>query len=79
MGPQLCLAGLIFVVAGQVAAAKDLPRDPHVNKTTGCEWAGPDFAKVDGSDTCVRVGGSVRAEYGATFGRGGSGSMFSGR
>ena len=41
--------------------------------------AGPGFAKVEGSDTCVRVGGSVRAEYGATFGHGGSGATSWGR
>ena len=79
MRRQLCLTSLVLVVAGQLAAAKDLPRDSPGRKATGCEWAGPDFAKVEGSETCVRVGGSVRAEYGATFGRGSSGSAFSGR
>ena len=78
MRRHLWVAGLMIAVAAQAAAAKDLRSDAPPRKTTGCEWAGPGFAKVDGSDTCVRVGGSVRAEYGATFGHG-SGSTFSGR
>ena len=79
MGRHLWVGGLMIAMAAQAAAAKDLRADPTPAKSTGCEWAGPGFAKVDGSDTCVRVGGSVRAEYGASFGHGGSGSTFSGR
>ena len=43
--------------------AKELPRSPSEPKSTGCEWAGPGFAKIEGSSTCVKVGGAVRSEY----------------
>ncbi len=81
MGRYRWVCGLMIAIAiaTQAAAAKDLRRDAPPPKATGCEWAGPGFAKVDGSDTCVRVGGSVRAEYGATVGRGGSGATSWGR
>ncbi len=31
----------------------------------GCAAYGPGFAKVDGSDTCVKIGGSARVDVGA--------------
>ena len=48
--------------------AKDLPRMQPLpaGKAAGCEWAGPGFAKVEGTATCVKVGGSVRAEVGTS-------------
>ena len=33
-------------------------------RATGCADMGPGFVKLEGSDTCVRFGGSVRAEIG---------------
>ncbi len=54
---------LLLLGLGASATAKDLPRAEPVKKATGCEWAGPDFVKAEGTDTCVRFGGSVRAEF----------------
>ena len=53
-------------LAGTPATAKELPRAQQVHHATGCEWAGPGFIKAEGSDTCLRVGGSTRAEFSAT-------------
>ena len=68
MRRQLCGFGLVALVASASAIAKDRPRDSPVRAPTGCEWAGPGFVRVEGSGTCVRVGGSVKAEYGGSFG-----------
>lgn len=52
------------------AAAKALPRAFDDRRATGCEAFGPDFRKVDGSDTCIRISGAVRAEVGLSTGGG---------
>lgn len=63
----------VLIASGQVlakdptadASLKDLYRharpEPSV-KATGCEWAGTGYVRLDGSDTCVRLGGFVRGE-----------------
>ncbi len=54
---------LILCCHASGAMAKDPPRPESHVTTKGCEWAGPGFAKVEGSSTCVKVSGSVRAEF----------------
>lgn len=46
--------------------AKDRQRPDASMAAKGCEWAGPGFVKIEGSDTCVRVGGGVRADVPTT-------------
>ena len=59
----------LLVGSGSLVFAKELPRRASAPVATGCEWAGPGFVKAEGSSTCVKVGGSVRAEYGASSGK----------
>jgi len=33
-----------------------------------CAMYGADFTRLDGTDTCVKVGGAVRIEAGSSFG-----------
>lgn len=62
---------------GAGADGRDLPRGGAALSTrTGCEGFGPDFHKVEGSQTCIRVSGSVRLE--ATVQSGGGGSFMAG-
>ncbi len=62
-----CLAACaVASLTISAASAKDLPRREPEPRSTGCEWAGPGFAKLPGSDTCVKVGGSVRVEAGVS-------------
>lgn len=55
------LAGLLAL--GCPVLARELPPAKPLSRTGGCEWAGPGFIKAEGSDTCVRVNGSVRADF----------------
>lgn len=57
------VGAVLMFSAGTMAEAKDLPRLEPAHHATGCEWAGPGYVKAEGSDTCVRVAGSVRAEF----------------
>ncbi len=60
---KICLAACAIVtLAIPPVSAKDLPRREPEPRVTGCEWAGPGFVKLSGSDSCVKVGGSVRIE-----------------
>lgn len=59
-------AALLAAALLSSAGAKALPRAFADHRATGCEAFGPDFRKVDGSDTCIRISGAVRAEVGIT-------------
>lgn len=39
-------------------------RPPHQAKAKACAEYGPGFAKVDGSDVCVKIGGTISVESG---------------
>jgi hypothetical protein len=62
----------MLCVLASAAAAKDLPRGrgSETKPVTGCEAFGPDFRKIEGSDSCIKVGGSMRAEYSYSSGGG---------
>ncbi len=62
----IAIGFLAASIAGTPAKAKEAPRPQQTHHATGCEWAGPGFVKAEGSDTCLRVGGSMRAEFSAT-------------
>jgi Porin subfamily len=42
------------------------PDKPHSAKVNACAAYGPGFVKVEGSNTCIRVGGGVRVEGGGS-------------
>jgi hypothetical protein len=50
------------------AAAAELPKKtkapPHETKRNPCAAYGAGFVKVEGSDTCVKIGSTVRVEAG---------------
>ena len=48
--------------------AKSVPKARAVTANP-CAAFGPGFARVDGTDTCVKVGGAVRVETGTAVGR----------
>lgn len=53
----------IGAMLAAVADAKDLPRGRGVPPArTGCESFGPDFHKVEGSETCIRISGSAQLQ-----------------
>ena len=56
------IASLLVPVAAGSARARDLPRAKDAPHPTGCEGYGPGFVKVEGTDTCVKVSGELRAE-----------------
>lgn len=57
------LALVLSLLTGAAAAAKEPPRPEPKRQSAGCEWAGPGFIKAEGSGTCIKVDGSVRADY----------------
>ncbi|BAM89755.1 conserved hypothetical protein [Bradyrhizobium oligotrophicum S58] len=42
---------------------------PRAVKINPCASYGPNFARVEGTDTCVKIGGAVRVETGTSAGR----------
>ena len=70
-------AGLIamplLLALGTPVLAKDAPRREPPRRVTECESQGEGFVRLEGSDTCVKVSGGVRAEFSTTVGRGRAG------
>lgn len=61
--PSLAAIAAIGAMLAAAAEARDLPRGrgaPPVR--TGCESFGPDFHKLEGSDTCLRISGSAEVQ-----------------
>lgn len=59
--------------------ARELPRGQAAPRLrTGCESFGPDFHKIDGSDTCIRISGSAEVEAVLRTGSGAGASFFPG-
>ncbi len=42
------------------------PDMPHPAKVNACAKYGPGFVKVEGSNTCIRIGGGVSVEAGGS-------------
>lgn len=59
----LLLAPLLGLLVAGTAPARDLPQRKAEPRATGCEAYGPGYTKVEGSDTCIKISGSVRVEY----------------
>jgi Porin subfamily len=51
----------------QVKAPKVKPRHPV--KVNSCAMYGPGFVKIEGSNTCIKIGGSISVEGGVGTGR----------
>ena len=49
-------------------SAKPVPRAGTVT-IDPCSAYGPNFARIAGTDTCVKIGGAVSVEAGSGFGR----------
>ena len=62
----------LVALSGTASMATELPGSKGANRSNSstCAGFGPGFVPVQGSDTCVRVSGHVRVEYG--FGRAGT-------
>lgn len=51
-----------------VGTNRTAPR-PRAVTTNPCASYGPNFVRVEGTDTCVKIGGAVRVEMGTSAGR----------
>ncbi len=56
------------------ASARNLPKAEPPPRVAPCSGLGDGFVRVEGSDICVKLDGSVRAEFAHTTG-GGSPSL----
>jgi len=74
-GPRLTAAiACSAVICGALvpaASARNLPKAEPPPKVVACDGPGDGFVRVEGSDTCVKLDGSVRAEV-VHIGGGGS-------
>jgi len=63
----LFLAGMaIGWLAATGAEAKDRLPPAKAPQTSGCEFMGPGFVKIEGTDTCMKISGSMRLDFGAS-------------
>jgi hypothetical protein len=75
------LLAIVIAVLPAASALADPPQKPDKPKSDGkllplkgtgtansCAAFGPGFVKVEGSDTCVRIGGSLSIGAGASSG-----------
>jgi hypothetical protein len=60
--------GLPAVPTRPVTSAKPVPRAGAIT-INPCSAYGPNFARVDGTDTCVKIGGAVSVGAGTSLGR----------
>ena len=56
------LLGLVAVFWASPASAFNRPKKEEDAKVRACPEVGEGYVRLPGSDTCVRVGGSVRVE-----------------
>ena len=64
-------AAILTAALATSVSAKDVPRPKRdePTKRTGCEYLGQGFIKAEGTDTCIKVGGSVSATASWSSGR----------
>ena len=75
-GQALFLAALAAAL-GSPARAAELPKEPAIDLSQLCKVHGSGFKAIEGTDICMRIGGSVAVETG--FVAGGHGLDGSGR
>ena len=65
LGKSLLLGSAAALAATVGAQAADLPmrKSAPVDYVRVCDWTGAGYFYIPGSDTCMQVGGLVRAEY----------------
>ena len=59
-------------LASNLTCANDLPRgraEPKAEASEPCAQLGPGYIRAPGSNTCIKVGGSVRVDGAVTVGR----------
>ncbi len=65
LGKSLLLGSAAALAATVGAQAADLPmrKSAPVDYVRVCDWTGAGYFYIPGSDTCMNIGGLVRAEY----------------
>lgn len=58
-----------FSVLSKPLPPAKAPSRAHTGAANPCASFGPNFIRVEGTGTCVRIGGSVRVEGTSSFGR----------
>lgn len=61
-------AGTTLKLPRAIPPAKLAPR-AGASRSNPCSAYGPGFARVDGSDTCVKIGGAIGVGVGSGIGR----------
>ena len=59
---RITTTGLCLLVLVVSAEARSLPKSDPAPKVEACDDMGPGFVKIEGSETCVKISGHVRAE-----------------
>ncbi len=59
---RITMAGFGLLVLIAPANARSLPKSDPTPKMEPCNSMGPGFYKMEGSDTCLKLSGSVRVE-----------------
>ncbi len=69
-GPRLAAtiacSAVICGALAPAASARNLQKGEPSPKVVACDGMGEGFVRVEGSNTCVKLGGSVRAEFAHT-------------
>lgn len=60
---QALLSGLMLTLAAVPAAAKEAKPAAAQAEPRACPEMGPGFVRIEGTSTCIKVSGSVRAEF----------------
>jgi hypothetical protein len=61
-------SGDFSVLSKPLPPAKSTSR-AGVSTANPCASFGPNFKRIEGTDTCVKIGGAVSVEAGSSFGR----------
>lgn len=71
LAKSLLLGSAAALVAGTAAQAADLPykKAAPVEYVRVCDWTGAGYFYIPGTDTCLKIGGFVRAEFEYTSGQ----------
>ena len=68
-GTGLRLPGVVMAVAlgttcpAGSTQARDMPKSEPPPRMMACDSMGPGFVKLEGSDVCVKMSGSMRVEF----------------
>ncbi len=62
----IACSAVICGVLAPAASARNLPKAEPSPKVVACDGMGEGFVRVEGSSTCVKLDGSVRAEFAHT-------------